>query len=103
MQGREYHSQGEFGEQCPGPAHGEENDRPGSEVRRRLRIAGCRPISGRVSRNEPIPQGLDSEGPRLDAKGFGHERLAGRGAQQVRRALHVEAAVDEAIAEASEA
>ena len=39
------------------------------------------------------PQGRDSEGHRMDEKGPGHERLAGRCAQQVRRALHVERAV----------
>ena len=68
MQGREYAPQGESGEHCPGTALGGGSDRPGSEVRRRLRGVGLDPRVGGVSRNEPIPQGLDSEGHRIDRK-----------------------------------
>ena len=93
MQAREYIRKGNRESNALAPALGGGNDRPGSQIRRRLRVAGCDPPVGRFSRNEPIPQGLHSEGHRINPKGHGHEWLAGRGAQQAGRALLVERAV----------
>ena len=55
-------------------------------------LLGFDPHERRVSWNEPS-QGVHSEGHRMDAKGPVHERIAGRRAQQLGRALLVERAV----------